>query len=191
MTQGRRTLAVMTLISALLIACQAGAPGSSAAMSPSAAPSPGASSFAEYAPAFCAAFQALWRGVGNPDTGIGSELSKALDAAMAAGDATAADELATKVKTELEAGRVHAAFAGGWPPAAAMMRDMDRIFIAFEAMADAKATAAKTPGSASPQVVFEEAGGIDAWTAVMTAWPTLADQRPADVPQCEGVPITP
>lgn len=157
---------------------------------PSPTPRPAATSFDEYAPAFCSAFQALFRAVGNPDTAADSELSKALDDAVAAGDAASADEVAAKVMSELETGRQHAAFARGWTPAAPMMAHMDWVFIAFEAMTEAKRTAAKAPGSVDPQAVLEQAGGVDAWIALLTAWPTIAE-RPDGVQPCADVPISP
>lgn len=173
----------MALIVAAAAACGTGAPSST--------PLAVATSFDEYAPAFCSAFQALFRAVGNPDTAADSELSKALDDAVAAGDGASADQVAAKVMSELETGRQHAAFARGWPPAAPMMAHMDRVFVAFEAMTEAKRTAAKAPGSLDPQAVLEQAGGVDAWMALLTAWPTIEAQRPAGVQPCADVPISP
>ena len=82
-------IAFITLILAAVTACGTGAPSLTAA--------PGASSFDEYAVGFCAAFQALFKAVGNPDTAEGSVLSKALDDAVTAKDGEEADRLAAEI----------------------------------------------------------------------------------------------
>lgn len=181
---GQRHLRVLgiALVLAVPAACQGGAPSPSS--------SPVAASFEEYAVGFCAAFEALILAVGNPDTAAGSELSKALDAAVVAGDGTSADQLAAKITSELESGRQHVAYARGWPPAAPMMADLDRVFVAFEAMTAAKRTAANQgPDSVDPQAAFEGAGGVDGWVAMLTAWQTI--ERPDSVEPCGSLPISP
>jgi hypothetical protein len=181
--QGPR-LAFITLIMAIAAACGSGAP--------SATPLPAATSFDEYAVGFCAAFQALFKAVGNPDTAAGSELSKALDDAVTAGDGGAAEQLAGEITAELESGRRHVAYARGWAPAAPMLDQLDRVFVAFEAMTAAKAAKANgAPGAIDPQAALEQAGGIEAWFAMLTAWPTLEDGRPDGVQPCADVPISP
>jgi hypothetical protein len=153
---------------------------------------PVATSFAEYGVRFCSAWEALFRAVGNPDTAEGSVLSKALDAAVATHDGVTADRLAAEITTELEAGRRHAARGGGWPPAAPMMTQLDRLFVAFEAMVAAKrAVANQVPGAPDPQVALEQAGGLEAWTAVFAAYAAIGAERPANVTPCAKVPISP
>lgn len=174
----------------MLAACTSNA--SSATPSPTGPPP--ATSFEEYAVAFCSAWDSLFRAVGNPDTGVGSELSDALDAAVERRDELAAERLAGEITTKLEAGRRFAAAAGGWAPAAPMMTEMDRVFAAFEAMTAAKvAVAAEAPGAVDPQVALEQAGGIEAWTAMLMAAQAMALARPADqtAEPCANVPITP
>ncbi len=190
---GQRRLGMgATLILALIGAsCATGAPSAVPSSAPSATPMPAASSFAEYAPAFCSAFGALFLAVGNPDTAAGSVLSKGLDAAVAAHDGPAADRLAAEITTELESGRKSVAQGGGWAPAAPMMAQLDRVFVAFEAMTAAKRSVAnQAPNAVEPQIAFEQAGGAEAWTAMLTAWPTIKE-RPAGQQPCANLPISP
>jgi hypothetical protein len=153
---------------------------------------PAATSFATYGVAFCSAFNALFVAVGNPDTGSGSVLSKALASAVAAGDVASADQLAAQITTELESGRHSGAAAGGWPPAAPMIAQLDRVFVAFETMVAAQDAVAKhTPGAVDPQTAFEQAGGVEAWTAMLDAYRAIGSERPAGVQPCANVPISP
>jgi hypothetical protein len=171
-----------------LIALVASACGSPA---PSSSRIPPATSYDEYAVAFCSAFDSLFRAVGNPDTASGSELSKSLDQAVAAGDGPSADRLAGAINAELEAGRQQVAAAGGWQPAAAMMTELDRVFVAFEAMTEAKRAKARAPDARDPQAAFEGAGGIDAWRAMFAAAQSVP--RPSDGTdrRCPTVPVSP
>lgn len=188
MGQRRSRIALIALIVAAAAACDTGAPRPS----PSPTSSPAATSFAEYAVGFCSAFQALFRAVGNPDTAAGSDLSKALDAAVAAKDGTTAERLAAEITRELESGRQSGADAGGWPPAAPMMAQFDRVIVAFEAMTAAKVAVAKGAQNAvDPQAALEQAGGVEAWFAMFAAWQTIEPERPAGVQPCAGVPISP
>lgn len=167
-------------------------PTSTAGPTVSSTPIPIATSFATYGVAFCSAFNALFVAVGNPDTGSGSVLSKALDSAVAAGDGASADQLSAKITTELESGRHAGAAAGGWPPAAPMIAQLDRVFVAFEAMVAAKdATAKRTPGAVDPQAAFEQAGGAEAWTAMFDAYRAIGSERPAGAQACANLPISP
>jgi hypothetical protein len=73
-----------------------------------------------------------------------------------------------------------------------MMAEMDRVFLAFHAMTAAKAAvAAEAPNAIDPQVALEQAGGIDAWTAMLMA--AQAMERPPGLTSepCANVPITP
>jgi hypothetical protein len=175
------------LVTVLAAACGAAAPS---AAQPTDAPSPRAATFEEYSTALCGAFDAMFQGVGNPDTGSGSALSKALDQAVEARDVATAERLALTITTTLEAARQEAAVAGRWPSAASMAVQLDRVLLAFEAMIAAKKTKA-TGAAADPQATFEAAGGVDAWTAMFRAYPAVV--RPSGSPnqQCPTVPLTP
>ena len=189
-------MVIAALLAAAIAGCAAGAPSPVPTPVPTTVPTPtplpGATSFAEYGVSFCSAWDALFRAVGNPDTAEGSVLSKALDAAVASHDGKTADRLAAEITTELESGRRDAARGGGWPPAAPMMKQLDRVFVAFEAMTAAKRAAAnQVPGAVDPQVALEQAGGLEAWTAMSEAYATIGDARPAKVEGCANVPISP
>lgn len=192
MGQRHLRIGVLALIVAATAACGTGAPGLAASPTAGRTEPPAATSFAEYAVGFCAAFDAMFRAVGNPDTGEGSTLSKALDAAVAARDGSTADGLAAQITTELEEGRRQVAYGRGWAPAEAIMSQLDRVFVAFGAMTAAKAATARGEASAvDPQVAFEAGGGVEAWSAMLAAWPGLAAERPAGVQPCANVPIGP
>ncbi len=160
-------------------------------VAPSSSRLPPATSYEEYAAAFCSAFDSMFRAVGNPDTAAGSELSKSLDQAVAAGDGPSADRLAGAITAELEVGRQYAAAAGGWQPAAAVMGQLDRFFLALEAMTEAKRSKARN-GVVDPQAAFEGAGGVDAWRAMLAP-----GQSPIPRPighidrRCPTVPVSP
>ena len=177
----------LIVVAVLAAACGDGTPS---AAPPTETASPRAATFEEYSTALCGAFDAMFQGVGNPDTGSGSALSKALDQAVEARDVATAERLAGTITTALETGRQQAAVAGRWPSAASMTLQLDRVLLAFEAMIAAKKTKA-TGGSADPQAAFEAAGGVDAWTAMFQAYPTVV--RPSGSPnqQCPTVPLTP
>jgi len=169
-------------------ACGAGAP------SPDSSPTPRrqASSFDEYATAFCAAWAALFTAVGNPDTAEGSVLSQALDDAVAAENRPEAERLAAEIIAGLESGRRHAKVAGAWPPAAPAMTEFDREFVAFEAMIAAKAASATvTPDPVDPQAAFEQAGGVKSYLAMFDAMRAIASARPAGAQQCPNLPVGP
>lgn len=176
---------------AMLILAAAAACGAPGAPAPSVAPASTAASYEQYRVAACAAWDALFRAVGNPDTGTGSDLSRALDDAVAAGDATSADRLAGDITTELEDGREQVAVAGGWQPRAPVMMQLDRVFVAFEAMTSAKLAAARRePNAVDPQTAFEQAGGIEAWFAMLDAYRAEGGGG-ATEEQCPNVPVTP
>ena len=178
----------IALMAIVFAACGTGAP--SAAPSPT--PLPAASSFEEYAVSFCSAWEALFQAVGNPDTGTGSVLSKALDEAVAARDGPEAKRLASEITAALESGRGDAAVAGGWPPAAPTMTQMDRLFVAFEAMIAAKAARATgEPDSVDPQAAFEQAGGVEAYFAMIEAMQARPSAGQAGSQQCPNLPVGP
>jgi hypothetical protein len=169
-------------------ACGVGAPSPD----PSPTPRPPASAFDEYATAFCAAWAALFTAVGNPDTAEGSVLSKALDDAVAAENRPEAERLAAEITAGLESGRRHAKVAGGWPPAAPAMVEFDRVFVAFEAMIAAKAAAATvTADPVDPQAAFEQAGGVEAYFAMIEAMRSRPSAGQARSQQCPDLPVGP
>ena len=155
-------------------------------------PMPAAASFEEYAVSFCSAWDAIFLAVGNPDTAEGSVMSKALDDAVAARNGPEAERLAAEITAELKSGRRHAAIAGGWPPAAPAMSELDRVFAGYEAMTAAKAATAKSaPDAVNPQTAFEQAGGVDGFFAMIEGLRAMASARPAGAQQCPNLPIGP
>ena len=133
-------------------------------------PKPAAASYEEYFVAACAAWDGLFRAVGNPDTGSGSDLSRALDAAVTARDVPSAERAAAGMASELKAAREQVAVAAGWAPRTAMMAQLDRVLAAFEVGTAAKLAVAKgTPNAVDPQAAFEGAGGLEAWFAMIEA----------------------
>jgi len=163
------------------------------ALIPDSSPTPRpAASFDEYATAFCAAWAALFTAVGNPDTAEGSVLSKALDEAVAAENRPEAERLAAEITAGLESGRRHARVAGAWPPAAPAMAEFDRVFVAFEAMIAAKAAAATvTADPVDPQAAFEQAGGVEAYFAMIEAMRARPSAGQAGSQQCPDLPVGP
>ena len=181
----RRRWGVSILFVALLGA-GCGAPTSPATARPAAA------SYDEYFVAACAAWDALFRAVGNPDTGSGSDLSKSLDQAVKASDVASAERLAGAIVRELEAGRQQVAVAGGWQPRAAVMVQLDRVFVGFEAMTAAKVSVARhDPNAVDPQAALEQAGGVDAWFAMFEAARSAGMTGAATEKECPNVPVSP
>jgi hypothetical protein len=101
-----------------------------------------------------------------------------------------ADTLAVQILSELESGRQHVAVAGLWQPATSTMAQLDRVFLAFEAMIAAKrATAHRSPDAVDPQAAFENAGGVQAWQAMFETYRAIP--RPSGATQCPTVPVSP
>ena len=80
----------------------------------------------------------MFRAVGNPDTGSGSELSTQLDEAVTRGDPVEANRLAEAIHAELEQGRQAAAAAAAWAPGAPAMSELNDVLTAFDAYIRAK-----------------------------------------------------
>jgi len=175
---------------AVVITASAAACGASA---PSPSPSPaGATSFAEYATAFCSAWGTLFRVVGNPETAGWTDGVHQLQAAADARDNATAARLQGEINTELEAARQQIASAAAWPPASRTMAEMDRFFVAMETWITAYANIAKgVPNAPDAQAALEAAGGLDAWQAMFAAYADIAPHRPASVSGCPGAPISP
>lgn len=173
----------------MLVALLAGACGTTPA--PGITPPPKVASYDEYFVAACAAWAELFRAVGNPDTASGSDLSKALDAAVEASDGATAELIADDILRALIAGREQVAIAAGWEPRAPVMVHLDRVFVSFEAMVKAKVALAKHDANAmEPQAAFEQAGGVDAWFAMIDAM-RAAGGGQASEQQCPNVPVSP
>lgn len=150
------TLALV-LLTFIAVGC-----GPEAQSSPSTRPA----TFSDYDAAFCGAFTSLIRAYGNPDTNSPSVMRKALDDAVAAGDPAAAKRAADDMLEELEAGRRLAATAARWQPGATTAASIDRLLLATEAWTSAKLALATHQSAIDPQLAFERAGGVDAWTAM-------------------------
>jgi len=176
------------VVAVLLIAVATGGctPGPAAAT-----PRPAAATYEEYFVAACAAWDAMFRAVGNPDTASGSDLSRALDAAMEAGDGASAERAAAAMVRELRAGREQVAIARGWAPRTAVMAQLDRVLAAFEVGVAAKLAVAKgEPSAVNPQAAFEGAGGLEAWFAMLEAMRAAGSGAATD-PSCPNTGISP
>ena len=183
-----RSLAPSLLALALLSSAACQAP--TAATTPSTAPA-GATSYLEFRDGFCSAWEALDRAIGNPDAGSDSELTAALNAAIASGDAPAAQGLATTIIGLLEVGRERTRYAGGWPTAASVTSEMDRIFVAFEAATAAKRDAARLGAAEATkrgEAAFTAAGGATAWFATIRALQVEETMRAIAAARPSGVP---
>ena len=154
---------VVSAILAVLIGA-----GCSQTASPATA-GPAAKSHEEFVTAACAAFDDLDAAIGNPDTGTGSKLSKALDDAVRSGDVAAANRMAEESIARLEDGRRQLVIAGGWEPGSAMATAADRFFLASEVLVNGKRAGATTRDLQAGQAAFEKAGGLEAWQGMITA----------------------
>jgi hypothetical protein len=150
----------LVLLTFIAVAC-----GSEAQPSPS--PSAPPATFSDYDAAICGGFTSLIRAYGNPDTNAPSRMRTALEDAVAAGDAAAAEQASTAMLNELEAGRQFAATAARWQPGATTAASLDRLLLAFEAWTSAELALAANPSAMDPQKAFEQAGGVEAWTATL------------------------
>ena len=177
---------IQSLLVALTVLATAACGGGPS--SPSARPV--ATSWQEFTVGYCAAWDALFRAVGNPDTGSGSDLSRSLDKAVESSDAQSADRLATEMIRELKAGREHVAFAAGYASRAPMMAHFDRLFAAYEAHTEAKrAGARREPNAVDPQTALEQAGGLVAWVAMFETARGI-ERTPAEPEHhCANVPV--
>jgi hypothetical protein len=136
------------------------------------------------------------RAIGNPDTAADSQLSAALDAAIKDGDDARVEEMATAMQDELASGRRFAAVAGGWQPGAAAMVQLDRLIVAFQAMVEAKRAAADeglAVVDAKGQQAFMDAGGLDAWHAMINGSVSIPSEGIPSAPECRwweaGAPL--
>lgn len=178
----RRWLLIPLLITAACAPTAGSSEPEPAAMAPA--------TFEDFAARACDAFEALFAAVGNPDTGVPSALSAQLDQAVERGDRSQADRAAEAIIAELERGQAVAAAAGGWPPGAVAMSELNDVLVAYEAYVRAKQElAAGNP--ADPQAVFEAAGGVTSWQAMLEAATAVIEARPS-IPQveCDGIPMS-
>jgi len=148
----------LALLTFIAVACASGAQPS---------PSASAATYSDYDAAICGGFTSLLRAYGNPDTNAPSAMRTALESAVEAGDAAAAEQASTAMLNELEAGRRLAATAALWEPGAATAASLDRLLLAFEAWTSAKFALMANPSAVDPQTAFEGAGGVEAWTATL------------------------
>jgi hypothetical protein len=154
---------------------------------PSATATPAPVSYLESMTSFCSAFTSLVKAVGNPDSGGGSELSKALDAAVAAHDVAAANRAADAITAELESGRRAAAVAKGWAGATTTMAAMDQVLAAYEAAITAeRAAASPVPGAVDANTAFANAGGSAAWSALVAAAGAMKPEAGPTPPPCKA-----
>jgi hypothetical protein len=154
--------------------------------------------FEEFHQSYCSAWESMFRAVGNPDIGDGSALTDEMDAAITSGDIASVDRVAEEITSELEAGRKEIARATAWTPASPLMAELDRVFVGFEKLTEAKrAAAGQGLGAASGrgQEALEQSGAIDAWFnlirpgALDETRQAIQEARPADVPaECPNVP---
>ena len=160
---------------------------------------PTAITFEEFHESYCSAWESMFRAVGNPDIGDGSTLTSEMDAAITSGDIASVDRVAAEITSELETGRKEIAKATGWAPASPLMAELDRVFVGFEKMTEAKRAAAgqglDVATRPRPGRPWRQSGAIDAWFALIR--PGVLDEtrraiqaaRPADVPEeCPNVP---
>jgi hypothetical protein len=176
--------AALAVVVLAVAACSSGGGASSA--SPPASQSLAPMTFDEFNTQSCGAFTSLFRAIGNPDANTPSVLSKVLDDAVKAGDGSAADAAAAPMMAELESARVQAASAARWQPMAAVMVQLDRLTVAFEALTTAKVTLAHTPGSPEPFKAFEQAGGREAWAAVVDGVGKMSVPSGASAQPCKA-----
>ena len=177
-------------VAGLILVFVVGACGSSVPTLAPATPQPRATSYEEFGVAFCSAFDELFTAVGNPDTADWSPLFEELEAAIKRGDASSANRAADTITQHLETGRGHAAAAAGWQPSGPMMAQLDRLFVAFEAMVEAmRVSVGQASDTSAGQTAFERAGGIEAWRAMFEAGSQM--ERPAGRTdrRCPTVPV--
>ena len=172
-------------LSIVVLAVAACSPTAGSSESPSARPA----TYEEFATSACDAFESMFRAVGNPDTGAGSELSKGLDEAVTRGDVAAANRAAEAIIGELKQGQQAASAASAWAPGAAAMSELNDVLVAYESYVNAKKDQA-TGSMTDPQSAFEDAGGVTSWEAMLTAAAAVIAARP-DVPPvaCDGIPM--
>lgn len=156
---------------------------------PSVPPSAQPATFEFFAANACDAFEAMFRAVGNPDTGAGSELSKQLDQAVERGDVAGSSRVAEAIIGELRRGQEAASAASAWEPGSAAMAELNDVLVAFESYVNAKKDLS-TGSLTDPQAALEAAGGVTSWQAMLTAAAAVVANRP-DVPPvpCDGIPM--
>ena len=181
----RSRAAAVVAVAVLVVAgaaCGPTAPGPTA--------EPRVATFGEFFGSWCSSMQSMLRAIGNPDTGADSQLSKALDAAIEAGDLASVDAVAGQIRTELQNGRRLVASASAWPPGAQMASQTERVLAAFDAAIGAKQAAAKeglAKAEELAQAAFVKAGGEEAWTGMIEAARGIDEIARAEGPSCPGI----
>jgi hypothetical protein len=137
--------------------------------------------------AICTAVDELFTAVGNPDTGEASLLSRDLEDAIVAGDATLIDTTTTAILAHLEASRSAAARAASYPPAAAGLSAFDEFLTIVAEGVVAKRDAAPDgleASRAAAQRTWDRA--VAPWRAWLTElgpiWFEIAGDRPMPCP---------
>jgi len=174
-------------LSTLVLILAACTPTASTSEPPSLRP---AATFEDFATNACDAFEAMFRAVGNPDTGTGSELSKQLDEAVTRGDVAGAERAAEAIIGELRQGQQAASAAAAWGPGSPAMVELNDVLVAYESYVNTKKDLA-TGSLTDPQSAFEAAGGVTSWQAMLTAAGAVIAARPDGPPvACDGIPMS-
>jgi hypothetical protein len=179
-----------TVAAAVVLAMLVVAVGACGATAPGPTAEPRVGTFGEFFGSWCSSMQSMLRAIGNPDSGADSQLSKALDAAIEAGDLDSVEAVAGQIRTELQNGRRLAAAASAWPPGAQMASQTERVLAAFDAAIGAKQAAAKAGLAMAEELAqdaFMKAGGPEAWTGMIEAARAFPELGAADGPSCPGV----
>lgn len=175
------TVAAAVVLAMAGAACGASTPGPTA--------EPRVATFGEFFGGWCASMQSMLRAVGNPDTGAESQLGKALDAAIEAGDLATVEAVAGQIRIELLTGRRQTALAGTWAPGSVMASQTERVLAASEAAISAKQAAVGEGLATADQAgqdAFVKAGGAEAWTGMLEAARAFPQLGAADGPSCPG-----
>ncbi len=175
----RRALVERRFVAGLTLAILLGGCASTVTPAPVVTPPPTAqataavpsSTYNDFHASFCSAWGTMFATIGNPDTDSGSELTDAMDAAIAADDMATVNRLAAEITAGLEAGRRAIKAGARWTPALPLMAELDRVFVGFEARVEAKRAAASQGNGAIAdkfgQEALESSGAVDAWFALI------------------------
>lgn len=152
------------------------------------APTPDTAPAAEEDPevfvdAMCSAFDELLLAVGNPDTGEGSDLSLALDDAIARGDEALVATTSEAMLGHLDTARSVAARAATFPSAAAGIRAFDDFLVIVADSVVAKRDAAPAGLEAANDAANREwARAYESWRGWLTELGPVWDETAGDLP---------
>ena len=88
-----------------------------------------------------------------------------MDAAITSGDIASVDRVAAEITSELETGRSRSRWRPGGRPASPLLAQLDRVFVGFEKMTEAKRAAAGQGLDVARDIgqgTLEQSGAIDA-----------------------------